>query len=415
MAAQGAAGETRRLGERGAAAACAGSGGGGAEPMALDTSGDVEKSAVDATATPPPQYPHYPVPPDEDGRLHLLRNLNVLDVSIERLDPLVREAARLFATPISAISVVDVGRQWFVAKKGLDVNETERAAAFCGHAIMPQATIPFIVPDTHRDPRFRENPLVTGPPYIRFYCGMPIYLGGIKLGTLCVIDDRTRTFQRADFVRVVNALGQLSRLISKMLVRRAATGHPAQANVVSAHPRSISDAGSSADSSAVHIGSHMTTTLDVPLSSVDVGSPLYRAFGLNGKTESGLGEAADCWLNFDDADFATMIGQLLQLVESSYVHVVAAGCGGSEEQAAQVAERRKQKGDRMVSKFAQLWDRLGCDHGPITNAPHLGLQDLMSSSSLFMKLAPRVVAWSQANDTASASKAAHALVRGGSE
>jgi hypothetical protein len=390
-------GARRRMAEESAAAVVAASG----EPMAVEaSSGDNGISMGPALP-----YPAHPVPSDEDARLGLLHNLNVLGVRIEQFDPLVREAARLFATPISAISMVDVERQWFVAQKGLDVNETERTAAFCGHAIMPQATIPFIVPDTHRDPRFRENRLVTGPPYIRFYCGMPVYVGGIKLGTLCVIDSRTRSFQRADFVRVVNALGQLSRLISRMLVRRATTPHPAQANLVSAQPGQAGAPGAGESGFQARIGDHMATTLDMPLTSLDVGSPLYRAFGMAGGPGSGLGEEADCWRSFGVVDFATLIGQLLEVVDSNYRTVAAAGSENGATEASRVAEFRRQKGDLMLAKFADLWDKLeSTEEGLPTNSTHLEMHGLVSSPSLFLQLAPKIAAWSRANDATVAAR-----------
>jgi GAF domain-containing protein len=40
-----------------------------------------------------------------------------------------------------------------------------------------------------RDPRFQSNPLVTEPPDIRFYAGVPLALApGVNIGTLCIID-----------------------------------------------------------------------------------------------------------------------------------------------------------------------------------------------------------------------------------
>ena len=267
-----------------------------------------------------PPEAQFPMPENEADRLQLLQCLNVLGVQIDQFTPLVREAARLFATPISVISMVDSGRQWFTAKKGLDVDETDRASAFCAHAIMPEAPVPFVVPDTLRDPRFVENALVTGPPYIRFYCGMPIYVGGIKLGTVCVIDTRTRTFLRTDFIRVVNALGQLSRLISGMLVRRARPPDPMQSDLISRIAANSGPGGRQAinmsDPAAV-------ASLDVPLSSIDVNSPLYRAFGLGLSQSPALGAGPDSWLKFSDADFAVLVGQLLELVDASYVQVAS--------------------------------------------------------------------------------------------
>ena len=73
----------------------------------------------------------------------------------------------MFNVPICLITLVDIERQWFKACVGLDVEQTGRDAAFCAHAILPEAPAPFVVLDACADPRFCENPLVLGDPYIR--------------------------------------------------------------------------------------------------------------------------------------------------------------------------------------------------------------------------------------------------------
>lgn len=46
---------------------------------------------------------------------------------------------------------------------------------------MPEAPDVFIVHDATLDPRFQNNPLVTGPPFIRFYAGAALILDDSKV------------------------------------------------------------------------------------------------------------------------------------------------------------------------------------------------------------------------------------------
>lgn len=140
------------------------------------------------------------IPEDEKQRLEKLRALKLLDSAPEeRFDRLTRMAKRMFGVDISVLSLIDDGRQWFKSKSAeMDIpDETSREVSFCGHAILGNDV--FVVEDALDDHRFRDNPLVTADPNIRFYAGYPLKVNnGSALGTLCIIDTEPRAFDPED-------------------------------------------------------------------------------------------------------------------------------------------------------------------------------------------------------------------------
>jgi signal transduction histidine kinase/ActR/RegA family two-component response regulator len=129
-----------------------------------------------------------PLPVDEDVRIEALRRYEILDSAPEEaFERITALAKRLFDVPIVLVSLVDVDRQWFKSCIGLDTRSTSRDVSFCAHAILSDEVM--VVPDARLDPRFADNPDVTGGPEIRFYAGAPLKTAaGVSLGTLCIID-----------------------------------------------------------------------------------------------------------------------------------------------------------------------------------------------------------------------------------
>ena len=139
-----------------------------------------------------------PYPPDEAERVDALRTYNVLDTPPEAsFDRLTRLAAAHFDVPIALVSLLDEDEQFFKSCVGLDTRRTSREVSFCTYTIVEDEVM--IVEDATTDPRFRDNPLVTGEPRIRFYAGAPLKTpAGHNLGSLCLIDTTPRPFAPAD-------------------------------------------------------------------------------------------------------------------------------------------------------------------------------------------------------------------------
>lgn len=132
-----------------------------------------------------------PIPDDEAERVAALRRLGILDTAPEeRFDRHTRIASALFKVPIALVSLVDAERQWFKSCFGTDVCESSRETSFCAHAIASDSDM-LIVPDALQDDRFRDNPMVSDGPRIRFYAGSVLHSPeGKRIGTLCILDVR---------------------------------------------------------------------------------------------------------------------------------------------------------------------------------------------------------------------------------
>jgi signal transduction histidine kinase len=145
---------------------------------------------MDTTALVPAYTP--PQPANEKARLQALERYKILDTAPEEaFENIVEVATIMFDAPIGLITFLDESRQWFKAKRGINLTSSDRRIAFCASTILESHGL--IVPDTLDDPRFRYNPFVSGAPYLRFYGGVPLVSAdGYAMGSLGVADVRPR-------------------------------------------------------------------------------------------------------------------------------------------------------------------------------------------------------------------------------
>ncbi|NIL20531.1 GGDEF domain-containing phosphodiesterase [Pseudomonas sp. AN3A02] len=133
-----------------------------------------------------------PIPPNEVERLKEVAKFCPPDSDYDDVfEKIVEMASAYFNAPIALISIVDKHRQWFKARVGLTETQTPREVSFCAYSTLDNSLLE--VMDATLDARFKHNPLVTGPPHIRYYAGAPLTTeDGFTLGSLCIIDTVSR-------------------------------------------------------------------------------------------------------------------------------------------------------------------------------------------------------------------------------
>lgn len=143
------------------------------------------------------------------ARLDAIRRLD-LETSADRalFSRITELASTMLDCPIALLSVVEDERQWFLGRTGLALHETPRDLSFCAVCIGGEE--PLLVADARRDPRFRDNALVTGAPFVRSYLGVPIRSeAGVLLGSLCAISPVPNAF-RTEHIAPLAALAELA-------------------------------------------------------------------------------------------------------------------------------------------------------------------------------------------------------------
>ena len=108
------------------------------------------------------------------------------------LQALVELAAQVCDVPTAAINMITATEQHQVAAAGFDRSICAREDSMCA-AVLGEP-LPVVVADASADPRFADNPFVTGSlGQVRFYASAPLVTpAGVTVGRLCVFDDEPR-------------------------------------------------------------------------------------------------------------------------------------------------------------------------------------------------------------------------------
>ena len=145
-------------------------------------------------------------------RLQKLWSMGLMDTQAEdQFDRITRMAKRLFDLPIAMVGLIDDERQWFKSAQGIDVSELPRREVFCDITLDQDQV--FVIEDTLDHHIYRDYPMVSGDPKVRFYAGYPLKIDGEKLGTICVVDTKPRKFNPTD----IQALRDLAGLVEEQV------------------------------------------------------------------------------------------------------------------------------------------------------------------------------------------------------
>lgn len=116
---------------------------------------------------------------------------------------LARDAKAYFGVQQAAIALVGRTTVYLLAETAFGFDSLPREHSFSTYAIHDKT--PIVVEDTLLDPRFADNPYVTGAPWLRFYAAAPLIdADGYCLGTFSLVDPEPRSLTPAAIARLVD-------------------------------------------------------------------------------------------------------------------------------------------------------------------------------------------------------------------
>ncbi|MET4542246.1 signal transduction histidine kinase [Arthrobacter bambusae] len=108
------------------------------------------------------------------------------------LQNLVRLATELCGAPFGVVNIISAEYQHQIGAWGVDPGVCSREDSMCAKVFLSREKT--VVADASKDPRFADNPFVTGEiGKVRFYASVPLQTeSGFVPGTLCVFSDETQ-------------------------------------------------------------------------------------------------------------------------------------------------------------------------------------------------------------------------------
>lgn len=186
-----------------------------------------------------------PLPPDEKERQEAVDEAGMVGLAKEeRFDRITRITRKLFRAPCAILTVIDKDRAIFKSNalddkgaESVSMGDSARDVGFCAHTILSEETL--IVPDSHKDERFHDNPHVTSGLKVRFYVGKPIHTpNGQRVGTICVVDRVPRQVTAED----LTSLNDMAKIVEEEIKK----------NIVNLSPELIERLGENMTTRAIH-------------------------------------------------------------------------------------------------------------------------------------------------------------------
>ncbi|WP_229070075.1 GAF domain-containing protein [Actinoplanes sp. DH11] len=131
------------------------------------------------------------------------------------LDQITARTAHRTGLPVSLTTLVFDSAQLLAGSHGVTgwlagVGGTPTEWSFCARAVTSGA--PYLVPDTTIDPDQAHNPLVTMDGYAS-YAGVPVTVGGERIGAHCVLGTRPHHFTGTDLDELRSAADEIAAVI----------------------------------------------------------------------------------------------------------------------------------------------------------------------------------------------------------